>query len=116
MSKAVTSEASQETSVEQNSKHFYEAKHDLFFCTEVVKLAALASAMQHSLSMVENAAKIYPEWMQKIQPLCPGLNDWSEMPSESLHWSLCLAAQRLQDVSEVMESAFMAAEREGGAA
>lgn len=96
---------------EANSDRFYAAKQDLFFCTEVVKLAACATAMQRSLNMIENAGKVYPAELKKIHGICDAVNDWNSMPNESIHWSLDLAAQRMQDASNTMEAAFMAAER-----
>lgn len=98
---------------EANSHRFYTAKHDLFFCNEVVKLAAFASAMQRSLQHIEDAASIYPGELEKVKGTGHGVNDWTEMPTEALHWALNLAAQRIQDASEAMETAFMAAERQG---
>lgn len=94
-----------------NSDRFYVAKHDLFFCAEVVKLAACATAMQRSLNMMNASGKEYPEELKKIRSLCTGENDWKEMPDESIHWALELAAQRIDENMETMESAFMEALR-----
>lgn len=94
-----------------NSDRFYVAKHDMFFCTEVVKLAACATAMQRSLNMINDAGKVYPAELKKICGLCHGENDWKEMPAESIHWALELAAQRIDENMATMEAAFMEAER-----
>jgi hypothetical protein len=95
---------------------FYKAKHDLFFCTEVVKLAAMATAMQRSLRQIDHAGGHYPDELKKLKAVCDGVDEWEEMPSESLHWALSFAAQRIDDAVSTMETAFMAAQAAGGAA
>ena len=105
------SQATAKAEQDANSERFYRAKHELFFCTEVVKLAALASAAVRSLRQIESAGGHYSTELKKIKAVCEAVDDWKEMPDESLHWALNLAAQRLDDASDTMESAFMAAER-----
>lgn len=94
-----------------NNERFYAARHELFFLGEVVKLAACAAAMRHCFDEIDNAGKVYPAELKKIHSFCNAPTDWAEMPHESLHWALNLAAQRMDDVANAMESAFMAAER-----
>lgn len=114
MTKAQTSTrstAERKAEQEANSERFYQAKHDLFFCEQVVGMAACAAAMARSLHMIQGAGEVYPDEMKRLKALSPGFSDWSEMPDEYIHWSLNFAAQRIREVSDTMESAFMAAER-----
>lgn len=97
---------------EANSEKFYQAKDDLFFCTQVVALASVAAAATRSIAMTERAGAIFSKELEKINVVCPGVGDWHEMPDESIHWTLALAAQRMNDAADRMESAFMAAGRE----
>lgn len=101
---------------EANSDKFYRAKDDLFFCTQVVALASVAAAATRSMALIEGAGALFSKELEKVNSVCPGVGDWNEMPDESIHWTLALAAQRMNDAADRMESAFMAAEREGGAA
>jgi len=98
-----------------SNDRFYAAKHELFFLGEVVKLAACAAAMRHCFDEVDNAGKVYPAELKKIHSFCNAPTDWAEMPHVALHWVLNLAAQRMDDAANAMESAFMAAERAAGA-
>jgi hypothetical protein len=99
---------------EANSDKFYRAKEDLFFCTQVVALASVATAAIRSMALIEGAGALFSKELEKVNSICPGVSDWREMPDESIHWTLALAAQRMSDASDRMESAFMAEEREGG--
>lgn len=109
---AVTlSQADIKAEQEANSERFYKAKHDLFFCEQVIGMAACAAAMSRSLHMIRGAGEVYPDEMKRLKALSPGFSDWSEMPDEYIHWSLNFAAQRIREVSDTMEAAFMAAER-----
>lgn len=105
------SQATAKAEQEANSKSFYRAKDELFFCTQVVALAAVATAATKALRQFDNAGRILPKEWKHLSGLCTGHNDWEYMPEESLHWALNLAAQRMNDASDTMESAFMAAER-----
>lgn len=120
MTKAQTSTSTRGTAEQQaaakaaqfaNSDAFYRAKDELFFCHQVVGMAACASAMSRSLRELENAGRINPEEMKRMRRMTDGVDDWHEMPSECIHWSLTLAVQRMNDAADRMESAFMAAER-----
>lgn len=99
-----------------NTDKFFQAKDDLFFCTQVVALASVAAAATRSMALIEGAGALFSKELEKIKVVCPGVGDWSEMPDESIHLTLALAAQRMSDAAERMGSAFMAAEEEGGAA
>ena len=118
MTKAQTSasntaeqQAAAKAAQQANNDKFYKAKHDLFFCEQVIGMATCAAAMSRSLHMIQNAGEVYPDELKKLKALSPGFSDWGEMPDEYIHWSLNFAAQRIREVSDTMESAFMAAER-----
>lgn len=96
-----------------NSDRFYEAKHDLFFCNEVVKLAAFAASAHRTLTAYDNAMGHYPEARAKIEKLVEAPSDWREF-TVGLDWALNFTAQRMEDAMERMESAFMAAKKAAG--
>jgi len=101
---------------EANSEAFYKAKHDLFFCEQVVALAAVATAARRSLNMLQDMGAMYPAEWKRLRANDPSFEDWDEMPVEAIHWSLSLAAQSMSEAINTMESAFMAAERAGAEA
>jgi len=112
-----TSEASAKAAAaEANSEAFYKAKHDLFFCEQVVALAAVAMAARRSLSLIQDMGVMYPAEWKRLKANNPSFGDWDEMPTEAIHWSLSLAAQSMSEAANTMESAFMAAERAGAEA
>ena len=82
----------------------------MLFCTEVVKLAAFAASAHRTLTAYDNAMKLYPGERAKIEALIDAPRDWTESPV-GLDWSLNLAQQHMEDAVDIMESAFMAAER-----
>lgn len=110
-SSAAEKKAAAKAAKEANSEKFYRAKDDLFFCAQVIGMAACASAMSRSLRMIEDAGQMYPAELKKVKGISHGVNDWGEMPHECIDWALSLATNRMNEACDTMESAFMAAER-----
>ena len=104
-------EAAKKAAKEANNEKFYQAKHNLFFCEQVIGLAACAAAMRTSLNMIDDAGHIYPDELKKIKHGSHGVNDWHDMPHECIHWALNQAMLEIRGAADTMESAFMAAER-----
>lgn len=105
-----TTSASTAKNEPTNSDRFYAAKHNLFFCTEVIKLAAFAASAHRTLTAYDNALGLYPGERAKIDALIDAPRDWTEFPV-GLDWSPNLAQQHMTDAMDAMEAAFMAAER-----
>lgn len=109
-SASATSKAEQDAAQKANSDRFYAAKHDLFFCAEVIKLAAFAASAHRTLSAYDNAMDYYQDERAKIEKLVDAPRDWTEF-QVGLDWSLSFTHQRMTDAMDTMETAFMAAER-----
>lgn len=110
-SNATEQQAERKAAQEANNARFYEAKHHLFFCEQIIGLVACAVAMRNSLEMIEAAKGIYPKELEKVKSNSPGVNDWHEMPQECIHWALNQTMHEMRGIADTMESAFMAAER-----
>jgi hypothetical protein len=104
-------QAERKAAQEANSEKFYKAKHHLFFCEQVIGMAACVVAMRNSLEMIDAAKGIYPKELEKVKSNSPGVNDWHEMPQECIHWALNQTMHEMRGIADTMESAFMAAER-----
>lgn len=105
---AKTSASAEKTAktTEPHFSEFYDARHEAFFCSEVIKMAAFAASAQDSLIAYDNAMACLPKEAETVRKVI-GPIDWHEFPT-GMAWSLRLAQQKMDDAHDRMEAAFMA--------